>query len=241
MKNFRIGTRLALGFGVLLVFLGGMSWFQLAKLRDVADSIELLASNRWPKIQMSYEALVDAERNVGQVQALFLARDRAEQDRILRDIDEKKRAISAVLDKLEPMIVNPRGKELFSKVKETRGAYREAYTEIGALLLQGKRDDAYERFSKVLPQRVLASREAWEAFVKFQARYVEEAAQDGLRLYQSARTLSLAILALVALLTIAVGFYVTRSITRPVQGVVEVAQRIAAGDLRHTVQVTSRD
>ncbi len=44
-----------------------------------------------------------------------------------------------------------------------------------------------------------------------------------------------------ATLAMVVAFFVTRSITRPVAQVVELAERVARGDLRESVEVTSRD
>jgi len=241
MKNLKIGTRLACTFTLLVLLLGATSLFQLLRMHDLDDSIETIASSRWPKIPLAYGIQVNAEQAAGLAEKLFTARDRAEQEQVLAEMEERKRANLALFEKLEPLIDDARGKELFARLKEARGAYREAYAGTASLLLQGKRKEAEVKHARESAPRLAAMREALKAFVQHQGQLVEEAAADGERLYGSSRTASLVVLALAALLTAGLAFLVTRSITRPLAGAVQLAERIARGDLRESVRVTSRD
>ncbi len=67
------------------------------------------------------------------------------------------------------------------------------------------------------------------------------AIEAGEATYASARGLVLLLVALEVVLAVLVAIYVTRSITVPVLGAVRAAERVAQGDLRESIEVTSRD
>jgi methyl-accepting chemotaxis protein len=72
-------------------------------------------------------------------------------------------------------------------------------------------------------------------------RLMQAADRDALATYKAARLLLGGVVAVIAVLAAVVGLFITRSITKPLQVAVEVAKRIAEGDLTATVDVTSRD
>ena len=241
MRKLNIGTRLATAFGLLVLALAGMSLYQVAQLKGLRESIELIARSRWPAVPLAYGIQLRGEEVVGLVERLFTVRDRAEQERVLAAIDQRRVENVALLEQLEPYLTDPRARELFIRMKEARGAYREAYKEVCDLLVQGKRDEAEAKHHRLAMPRLAAQREALGALVTFLGEQVEQSAAAGERSYEEARRTALGLLTLAALLAAAMAFHVTRSITRPVGEVVRVAERIARGDLGESVEVTSRD
>jgi methyl-accepting chemotaxis protein len=172
---------------------------------------------------------------------LFAARDEFEQDRLTGRIDEGRKGIVANIEKLEPMLETAHGRDLHAKVKERRAAYRDGYARATALLTEGKQAEAQELLAKEVAPLLGAITEAWRDLERATEEYVQKTASEAERRYERARTASLALVSVVVLLAIGMAVFITRSITRPVAGVVEVARRIASGDLRETVRVNSRD
>jgi len=54
LKNFKIGLRLGLGFGIILVLLVIVGGYSLTVVRSLHDRVELLTTDRIMKLEESY-------------------------------------------------------------------------------------------------------------------------------------------------------------------------------------------
>jgi methyl-accepting chemotaxis protein len=121
--------------------------------------------------------------------------------------------------------------DLFKNAKSLRDDISSKVSKLIELELAGKREDA----TKLLMQEVAPPRAA-RAQVLLELADLEDqqsntAAQDATNAYQNARSLSLA-LSLIAIVIGTVGAWlVTRSIVRPLENAIEVAQQVAQGNL----------
>jgi len=72
-SNFKVGTRLALAFGVLLaavLFVGGISWWRLAQLDDVVNR---MSTEDAEKARLTLEMQVRTFDNAGKVGRILMA------------------------------------------------------------------------------------------------------------------------------------------------------------------------
>jgi methyl-accepting chemotaxis protein len=241
VKNFNIGVRLGAVFACLIAVLAAVSWFQLSRLRRLHESLDEVSGDRWAKLKLAEDTLSRSHETMLQMFEMFSSTDRGQQDRLSREIEENKRAIGAAMDRLEGLLVAEGEQASFRNVKEVRAGYREAYSLAAGLLAEGKRQEAQEKMTREVAPRLAALRVAWQGFAAYEGQLIDGAAASGRRLYEVSLWASSILVALVTLVTAVIAFFVTRGITRPVLGVVRVAQRIAAGDLREAVEVRSRD
>src|SRR5688572_13805955 len=112
-SNLKVGTRLSLGFGVLLLacmFVGGISWLRLAQLEDV---IIQMTSVDAAKAQLTLEMQVRTRTNFANAGRILMAgNDQEFIAKVKEEISEVSKANGEGMEKLEKLVVAPEAKAL---------------------------------------------------------------------------------------------------------------------------------
>ena len=123
-SNLNVGTRLALGFGLLLAILlaiGGMSWMRLSQLHD---AVSHLVSDDWEKARITMEMEIRTRDNAMKAaRIMMLDNDVAGIDALKAQIAENSRANGAGLEKLETLVREPEPKAYLAQAAEAREKY----------------------------------------------------------------------------------------------------------------------
>ena len=132
-------------------------------------------------------------------------------------------------------------RRLFENFKKTRDVYGPMITRMEALALENKTAEAY---ALMKGDGARASREEQTAIEKLMEAKLKDAKKisDANTATADAASRIMTILAIVgALLAICLGLFITRTITRPINEAVGVANSLAKGDLTITVESKSKD
>ena len=241
MKNLGIGIRLAAAFGLLLAFLVAVGYLGLDRLGRLNEVVNELTDDRWVKAQKAARGSEYASAVALAVTRIHLETDPGEIQRLEASVDEVRRAASTLTDDLEKMGLDAEGQRLVSRLREDRKRYAEAFDrarearragDLGASLAETK--------GRLLPA-VEAIKKDWDEFTAHQQALVTRARQEKSDTYDAARALTVTLLLAALGIAVVVALLVTRSITAPLRVAVSAADRIAGGDLRDPVEVTSGD
>jgi methyl-accepting chemotaxis protein len=241
MGKLRIGIRLALSYSALCALLVIVGAFGITQLGAIDEVVAEIAGDRWEKAHLAMEGVGLAGEQAAAVNGLFLATNTAEVQRILGKIDQIRDKAGAVVKKREATVRSDRAKQLFARLTELRTSYWTALQRGRALLLEGRRDEAMAiARTEVVPslEQLMAQ---WQVIADYEGERMAGARAEAESTYQHARSLVLGIIVLALVLTVAVAVLVSRSITVPVLASVSLAERIAGGDLRERVEITSQD
>jgi methyl-accepting chemotaxis protein len=241
MKKLRIGIRLAVSYSALCALLVVVGAFGITEIGTLDQSVADIAGDRWDKAHLGMQGLGLAGEQAAAVNGLFLTTDAAEMQRALTRIDQIRERASAVVKTREATLHSDSSKRLFTDLDALRGRYWTAFQRGRDLLLAGRRDEALAIAKTEVVPSLLELQAQWSRIADYEGERMAAARGEAEDTYRHARNLVLGVIVLALLLTGAVAFYVSRSITVPVLASVSVAERIAAGDLRHRVEVTSED
>jgi methyl-accepting chemotaxis protein len=241
MKNLAIGLRLALAFGMLLAFLAGLGLVGLGRLSDLNGAVDELTQVRWVKARLAIEGGDYAATVTGAATRMFIETDPAAQQRLAAQVDEARRGATALTQKLEAMGLDDTDKRLITDIRAARGRYADAFAESRRRLEVGDREGALAQVNSMLLPALDAVGKGWQDFIDHQNVLVDETVHRKDIAYTSGRALTIGLLLAALVAAAIVATLATRSITRPVLSAVAAAERIAAGDLRDSVEVTSGD
>ncbi|MEA5098753.1 MAG: methyl-accepting chemotaxis protein [Burkholderiaceae bacterium] len=241
MKNMKIGTRLGLGFGSILLILVVASVFGINRLASVDSVSSDMAENRIPKLlmvkdiqqQMSIIAL--SYRNALLVRA---------PDEVMKEMARAQQATNhagGILEKLDKVMVTPKGREQLKAVLDMRASYGAARVKFIKFLEEGKKDAARDFLASdfnTLQQAYFAQLENFQQYLIDAMNMGHQEADES---YVMARNLLIATNAAAVLIGILVAFLVARSITSTLGEAVKVAETVAAGDLTYRIEVNSTD
>ena len=242
ISNLKIGTRLGLGFGVVVLLLAAVALVAVTRINLINQATERILHDSFGKLTLARH--IQTEVNVQSRllrNAVIGAADPAEVREQLEKLDASLKSNEEYIVKLEAMLTLPKGKELFKALRERRDAYSAARNALIKLIKEGQSEQAAKFVSKELRLVQVPYFKVINEMEDFQEVLMqkdgEEIAAGGALAVQL--TLILSTTALIG--AVLIGWFITRSITMPVNRAVVFAQTVAAGDLSGQIDVRGKD
>jgi methyl-accepting chemotaxis protein len=240
-KNMKIGTRLGLGFGLLLLLLGIVAFIGITRMAGLNESIDKVVLDRWPKTVQANNVIDLVNEQARIIRNIIILEDPEEMKRERERILEDRRKISELMEKLETTITSEEGKKYIQAIKESRAHYAADSDKALVFAMEGKNAEAARMLFGDLRKSQREFFKAVNDLVGYQGRLMDEAGVQTTQDYEAGRNLMLVLSCVAAFFGIAIAFWVTRSITRPINEAVGVANQLAEGDLTARIQVDSKD
>jgi methyl-accepting chemotaxis protein len=240
-KNLKIGARLGLGFGVVLLMMIVLGTVGAMNMVNMHQTTERIVTKDVVKEEMAAAVDAGALRNARRLLEIMLTDDPKQIVPLKERMQTHAAEVTEALNKLGELVYLEEGRKLLAEIRRTREAYVASFTKAVRLAEDGERQAAVAMVSKETLPALEAMTKPIEELVALQKKLMHEAGIEEKRNYERALT----IMGIVALLALGVGisfaFWVTRSITRPLSVAVEAAGKVAAGDLTVKVEVDSKD
>ncbi|MFP3562985.1 methyl-accepting chemotaxis protein [Paraburkholderia sp. SIMBA_030] len=237
----KIGMRLGAGFGIgmlLIVTLIAVAQIRLANIGDINDRI---VGEEWVKVDAAQTVNLLIGANARRTMELFITIDQHTVNAIHQKLDASKKTIDGALETLDKLVYTPDGKALLAKIRESRAAYVASLSKVVQLLAAQRRDDA----ASMMRDETLPALDGLQAnitaMVDLQNTLLKERGAQAAQNVESARHLMIGLGLPALLIGIGLAYFITSSITRPLQEAVQVAQAVAAGDLTSSILVQTRD
>ncbi|NIA00179.1 methyl-accepting chemotaxis protein [Massilia sp. CCM 8734] len=231
IANLKIGVRLGAGFGLVLLLMAALIATGITLFNSAGASTRRMVDHEWVKAEAANGINVGTRANARRTLELFIVTDPAQLANIRARIEVNKKSIVAALATLDKLIESREGRDLLERVTRERAVYVAAYSRVDKLMAEGNRDDA----AALMRAEALPALDTLQASITalgaLQKRLVEEASADVGRSIASARTLMLWQGAAALVIGVLAGWWITRSITLPINDAVRVARTVAAGDL----------
>ena len=240
IKNMKLGLRLGLGFGIVLVLMLVLGAISYQRLGDLDKEIDRTVTVQFPKTVQANN-VIDAINGIARHLRNAYIYSGAEQQKSIDSIAGERKVINENLEKLDKSITSVKGREMLKKVAETRAAYVADQDKFLELLKADKKADIIALMQGGLRKTQTEYLKAVNDLINFQTEVMTEDGKAAGALAEAAQRMMLILSAVAALLTVFFAWFITRSITVPLNEAVGVAQRVAAGDLTSNVEVKSKD
>lgn len=238
--NLKIGVRLGLGFGILLLLLGTVTMIGLGGMRQIDDSLNRIVKVNYAKIKCANEVSVCIGDLIGDLQLIML-KDAKDRPAVRDDIEAVRGRYRAALAELEKLETTAKGKQLIVVAKSAIDTARKVNNEVIELCLAGRTPEALAVFNKEgapLSARII---QAFRAIVAYQEERMSSRYEEALQTYDGTRGFVMLLAAGAALLGAVISIATSRSITRPLGVAMGVANRLAEGDLTVEIAVAGKD
>ncbi|HZW25606.1 MAG TPA: MCP four helix bundle domain-containing protein, partial [Gallionella sp.] len=240
-KNMKIGTRLGMGFGLVLILLGIVAFIGITRMAGLSESIDKVVGDRWPKTVMANDIIDLVNEQARVIRNIVILEDQGEIGKERERIDDARKKIADLVEKLDASIKSEDGKKHMQSLKEARAQYLVDSDKVIALALEQNKAEAAKMIFGALRNSQRSYFTAVNDLVKFQGKQMDEAGADAAAAYEAARNLMLILAVAAVALGVGIAFWITFSITRPLNDAVNVANALAAGDLTARIDVTSKD
>ncbi|MFN4266747.1 MAG: methyl-accepting chemotaxis protein [Aquabacterium sp.] len=235
LQDMRIGHRLAIGFGIVLIMLTGIALLALLRFRDVDQQNQQFLDKEWAKSESAQVVNATTRANARLTMELIITDNPHHQRNIKDRIEQNKQVINTALDTLSRLVYLDKGKALLTEIKQKRAAYVASFSQVAQLVEQGRLNDA----QALMREDTLPKLDALQApITQLNDLQKQVAIDSNARMHHELMSAAAWILGLglMALLTGGLSaWWITRSITGPIDEAVRLAQTISAGQLDNPV------
>ena len=241
MKNLKIGTRLAFSYAAVLILMAIVIVVTLGRMGDMKDATDRVVNTsmknqrnvaEWSKIIEVNRALVEMAYRTPEPDQIKIISDRIAAGSVRST--ELQQTIKAGLR-------NPKSQAQLEEVVAARVPYAAARKALLAAKMAGDNEGAQRIFESQMLPTSLAYVESISKLAAAQQKSAEKFVGDATAAYDTARTTLIGLGILAMALGVTFGIFITRSIVRPIQDAVAVADRVSSGDLGSQFMVTTRD
>jgi len=241
LSDYKIGTRLALGFTVVLALLIGAALFGMWQLHLIAQDNRTMMEKPLVKERL----LADWSRNVfgaiRRTSATVKSTDESLTAYFAKDADAVTKSTTEITKQIEALLDTDEEKALFDRI----GAVRQRYTDTRNAVLKQKSAGNLEEAARLFSQEYEPSAQQYESgidqFLQLQRKHIDDTKQAIDADYQLGARLLVIMAALGVVIGAVCAFLISRSVTRPIAYAVRVASTVAEGDLTQRIDASSRD
>jgi methyl-accepting chemotaxis protein len=241
LTNMKIGARLGVGFGLVMVLMVTLIVVGLIRLAGIGKINDRIIDKDWVKTDAAQTINAVTRTNARRTMELFITSDNDKVSSIYQSIDANKKTIDKALETLDKLVYEPEGKALLAHIKESRAAYVTSFSNVARLLAEGKRDEAASMMSSETLPTLDALQQDITAMVDLQKQLVNTGSSEARQNIASARNLMIGLGLAAVLIGIGFAYVIARSITQPLHEAVRVAQTVTSGDLSSRIVVQTRD
>ncbi|WP_046241525.1 methyl-accepting chemotaxis protein, partial [Delftia tsuruhatensis] len=240
-RNLKLAPKLLASFIALLLLTAGLGLFSVVQLDRVNQTATDLAHHWMPAERVLLEMRYQLQRYRSQTMQHVLATSMEE----MAVYDKNMPALWSELLKnqqaFERYANTARERELMAGIKDDLGQYAQHTAKIVDLSHALRTDEASEllRGDSVKTSRAINSK--LDELIKLNAQGIEDANQAGDDIFTAARWWVIALLVGAVVFGLAMALLIARSVARPLQQAVSLAQAVAAGDLGSRIEVHGKD
>ena len=242
--NMRIATRLALGFGIVLVLLVAQSLISMQRMAEMNDQTRSIVQDRYVKIKMASQLVQLSLDNGRLVRNVLLSTSETEAARYKEQIVANRAKNTELYDQLDKLVNTEKGKALLKEAVAKRGALSAKYEP----LFQLARTDqakAVEFMKNEFAPANNAMMEVLAEFNRFQSDSMDRAAANAEATYQDVRKMVTMLSAGAVVLAVIIGFLITRNLLKTLGGepsyAAEVLLEVSKGNLALEVETRKGD
>ncbi len=240
-NNLKIGTKLVSSFIIVALIAGAIGFMGIMKIYQIEEADKKM-----------YEKVTVPLGDAGEIATNFQRMRVNSRDILDADTPEQKLHFANRIKELrelnnknvtdfEKTILTDEGKKLFDDYKSLRAAYGAELDKVIALALQNKTAEAQAGLRGPAGKASRDVQNQIEKLVEAKLKQGKLIADENSTIAKMAARVMTGMAIGGALLAIALGFFITRTITRPINEAVAVANALAKGDLTITVESKSKD
>ena len=195
MKNLKIGARLGLAFGFILMLMVVMVFIAVTRMAQLNAGTDDIVNDQYPKVIISYTISENLNLNARATRNLLLLKDDAGIKREREAIANQRRAIGVAMDDLEKSITSDKDKEVFLALKSARTGYVADLDAFLKLADEQKNDEATVLLQTQMHATLRTYFERLNTLIEFKSGLLKAAGTDAAATYVNAKWMMLALAA----------------------------------------------
>jgi len=243
LNNMKIGMRLGLGFGLLVLFMVVLIWIGDRGMSVMEDGLDRIVTVNNVRIDHVNDMSRDIMSIGINMRNIVLTDSNEKMQEYNQRIAKFREEYANTFKKVEELTTKTDSKawEIINKLKDSIVVSRNSNNKVIELGIAGKDKDAYQILSKEAAPAERAVQAQIQELLDHNMERNKLRYEEAVATYHSSRNLMLGLGAAAILIAIIAALFLTRGITIPLNEAVGVSNKLADGDLRVSIEVKSTD
>jgi methyl-accepting chemotaxis protein len=241
MKNMKIGTRLAAGFGLVLALMTLMTVIGIGHMQTVAEATRDMMQQPLAKERMISDWYRLIHTSVRRTSAISKSSDPSLGPFFAEETAASTAEVNGLQKKVEPLLESAEEKTLFTEMMANRKRYLASRDGIVALKKEGKLEEAEELLNKRFTPDGKAYLQSLSSLLDLQRKSIDANAASIEDVYKNSRQFMIIFGLVVLALGVLCAWRLTRGITMPLSKAVDIAVAVANRDLTTHIEATTKD
>ncbi|MCU5771358.1 methyl-accepting chemotaxis protein [Erwiniaceae bacterium BAC15a-03b] len=242
VKNMKVGVRLGAAFGLVILLLIIVSGTAVVKTGNINSAIDSIVNDRYIKVRLAFDVRDGVNDQIKFLRGMVIDTTRPENNvNRVAQLDAATKQTNDAIEKISKLQTTEIGQKKIQGVKDAEQAFEKGKAELLSLIQAGNPDVAAQYALKQITPVQNAFLDIVVKFADSQSAQLQSEGTQAVADASTAINITLVFSALAIIAAVLLGFFLTRSIVRPLREAVSIAENVAAGDLRTTIRVTSAD
>lgn len=240
-NDLRISGKFALVVLTILALTAFVGFFSIYQLSRVNGSTIDIATNWLPSVKMLGRVLVDVnELRRAELQTALSTSDTAA-DKFRKRFDRSLEDLAKDAAAYEKLITSEQEQKLYDEFKKTWSLYLIEHQKVMETVKEGKHEESIALLQGESSKYMDSVFDTLGRDVELNDKGADEAKKAAADVYEKSRILIVVLIAAALLAGMMLAFFVSRKISKTLKKGVEIANKVAGGDLSVTIEETSRD
>ncbi|ABD68650.1 methyl-accepting chemotaxis sensory transducer [Rhodoferax ferrireducens T118] len=240
-SNMKIGMRLTLGFAIVLLLMAALAAMGINGMAKIEGELDGVINDNMVKIKLSEEMATQVHIVTRLMRTAVLLKDPAAVAGEYKKIASARQKYAAAFDSLEKMTTDEKGKAMMTKVKFQLAEATPLNDKVMALDEAGKDDDAVQFLVSVAAPATAKVQDVLDENVNLLEEDTRLDYANAKAAYEFAFKVMVTLATMAFLFGALLAWFLTRSITGPVNKALNVANRLSEGDLTVRIDAVSKD
>ncbi|MGK5011234.1 methyl-accepting chemotaxis protein [Janthinobacterium sp. MDB2-8] len=241
LRNVSIGVRLGLGFAVILLFSMLITGISVWRLHDVASATRVMMEQPLAKERYISDWYGRIDSAVRRTIAIARSSDTSLSGYFAEESKVSSASSAELQKKIEALIDLPAEKAMFAGLLEQRKVYISSRDQVYKLKGESQVEAANEVFEKTFVPAAVKYQKMVLDLLEHQRASIDTTAREIDAVADTSRKLLLALAALALAFGVVCAWVLTTGIVRPLRTAVDIARKVADGDLTAQIDASAKD
>ncbi|HAU5563903.1 TPA: HAMP domain-containing protein [Serratia fonticola] len=242
LKNMKVGARLGIAFALVVALLGVVGVTSIMKINNIKNGITSIVEDRYVKVRLGFDVRDGVNDQIKFLRGMVIDTLRPENNvQRFKQLDEATERTNSAMKKIEAIQVTEIGKKKIAGLLAASQLFEQQKNEVLDLVRAGKLEEA----STYVLKKITSTQNAYlDSAVAFANSQSDQLRNEGTGIIDDGSTaieITLIFSAIAIAASVLLGFMLTRSIVRPLNEAVGIAEKVAAGDLSSHIEVSGKD
>lgn len=237
----KIGQKITLSFVMVEVILIIAMIVSLVNLSNLNTLVDNITHDRVVKLRLVNRLVDNLNAHRVTIRNIVINDNLAESKELASKVPAINQDIDSVFNALKNLLVTPEGRATIEPIIESGNKYRQIYDENIALDLSEKKKEAEDFLMHVLTPAGNAYSDNIMKLSSLIDAYLDKGTSEAKATYDRAEVFLIIILVIAVVVVIVMTYFLSRSITKPINQAVNAANALSAGNMNVDLKSTAKD